>query len=133
MTRKEIFAEMETEFGRVPTFFKEIPDEVLELEWRLFRKGELERGPVPKKYMELIGLGIAAATRCPYCTYYHGEMAKLHGATREEINATILQAKGTVGWSAYVHGMQLDLDEFKKDVRQICDFVREKAQRKAAA
>jgi AhpD family alkylhydroperoxidase len=133
MTRKEIFAEMELEFGRVPVFFKELPDEVLELEWRLFRKGEIEEGPVPKKYLELIGLGVAAATRCPYSTYYHSEMAKLHGASPEEIQSAILLAKGTAGWSTYVHGMQMELDEFKKDVRKIRDFVLERERRKAAA
>jgi AhpD family alkylhydroperoxidase len=133
MTRKEIFAEMELKYGSVPVFFKKLPDEVLELEWRLFKKGETEEGPVPKKYRELIGLGIAAATKCSYCTYYHSEMAKLHGATQEEINSTILVAKGTSGWSAYVHGMQLDLEDFKEDVRKIRDFILEKKQRKAAA
>jgi len=133
MTRKEIFAEMEREFGRVPVFFKEMPEEVLELEWRLFRKGELEEGPVPKKYMQLIGLGIAAATKCPYCTHYHSEMARLHGASREEIQTTILQAKGVAGWSTYMHGTQQDLDEFKEDVRKIRDFIVERESRKAAA
>ena len=133
MTRNEVFAEMELELGRVPGFFRDVPDEVLELEWRLFRKGEIEEGPVPKKYLELIGLGIAAATRCPYCTYYHSEMARLHGATPEEIRSAVLLAKSTAGWSAYIHGMQMDLDDFKKDVRKICDFVLEKERRKAAA
>ena len=60
-------------------------------------------------------------------------LARTHGATPEEIQSAVLLAKGTTGWTSYLHGMQMDLGEFKKDVRKICDFILEKERRKAAA
>lgn len=126
MTRDEIFNEMKQKLGIVPTFFKSISEPVLELEWNLFKKTELEEGLIPGKYKELIGLGIAAATRCRYCTIFHTEAAKLKGATDAEIEEAVYLAKMTAGWSSYVNGKQIDIDLFKKEVKAIVDHVRAK-------
>jgi len=41
MSREEIYAEIREEFGRVPTFFEDIPDSLLESFWKIFyRKAE---------------------------------------------------------------------------------------------
>ncbi len=66
MNRDELFREIEEMFGLVPSFFKEIPDTSLELEWKLFRQVQFEEGAIPNKYRELIGLGISAVTKCSY-------------------------------------------------------------------
>jgi hypothetical protein len=44
MTRQEVYREIEDMFGLVPSFFKEVPDSSLELEWKPFKTGEKERG-----------------------------------------------------------------------------------------
>jgi AhpD family alkylhydroperoxidase len=124
MTRKEVYREIEETFGLVPTMFKTIPDSSLESEWQLFKQMELEEGPIPQKYRELIGLAIAAATRCRYCAFYHTEAAKLSGATDEELEDAVHFAKFNAGWSAYVNGMQLDFDQFRNEVQQACEHVR---------
>jgi len=49
------------------------------------RTVQFDEGAIPNKYRELIGLGIAATTRCRYCTLFHAEIAKLFGATDAEI------------------------------------------------
>ena len=108
----------------VPEFLKRIPDRTLGLEWELFKKTQLEPGPVPNKYRELIGLGIAAATKCPYCTFFHTEVAKLEGATDAEIEDAVHFAKASAGWSAYINGLRIDYDQFKKEVLQVVDHVR---------
>lgn len=56
MVRENIYGEIKETFGLVPSFFKEIPDDTLELEWRLFKRIQLEAGPIPNKYRELIGI-----------------------------------------------------------------------------
>jgi len=124
MTRKEVYNEIEETFGLVPTMFKTIPDSSLEAEWQLYKQAELEEGPIPNKYRELIGLAIAGATRCRYCAFYHTEMAKFFGATDEEIEDALHYAKFSAGWSAYVNGLQLDFDQFKDEVLQACEHVR---------
>ncbi len=63
---------------------------------------------IPNKYKELIGIGIHAETRCRYCTLFHTEAARLFGASDEEIQEAVHYSKMTVGWSAYLNGMQVD-------------------------
>ena len=81
---------------------------------------------VPNKYRELIGVGIAATTKCAYCIYFHTSMAKLNGATDAEIEDAVHFAKSSAGWSTYLNGMQLDQSQFKKEIDRACDFVRSK-------
>ena len=86
-------------------------------------------GPVPNKYRELIGIGVAAATKCRYCIFFHREMAKLEGATDAEIEDAVHFAKSTSGWSTYIQGLDYDYDTFKKEVRQAADYVRKQQRR----
>jgi len=124
MNRKQVYAEIEKTMGVVPEMFRSIPDDSLELEWELFKRVQLAEGPVPNKYKELIGIAVAAVTKCRYCAFFHTEIAKLHGATPAEIEDAVHYAKATAGWSAYVNGMQLDFEQFKREVRQACEHVR---------
>jgi len=124
MTREEVYREIEGTLGLVPRMFKAIPDSSLEMEWRLFKRVQLEEGPIPNKYRELIGLGMAAATRCRYCVLFHTEVAKLYGATDAEIEDALHFAKSSAGWSTYINGLQIDFDEFKAEVRRIVEHVR---------
>lgn len=124
MTRDQVNTEIKETLGIVPTMFNAIPDSDLESEWTLFKNRALTEGPVGLKERELIGLGISAVTKCKYCVYFHTEVAKLHGATDEEIQATLNFAKHTSGWSTFVNGLQLDYDQFTKEVDTIGDYVR---------
>jgi len=124
MNRQEVYQEIEEMFGLVPSMFKVVPDSSLELEWRLFKRVQFDEGPIPNKYRELIGVAIAAATKCRYCALYHSEVAKLNGATEDEIEDAVHYAKSSAGWSTYINGLQLDYDEFKDEVLQACEHVR---------
>jgi AhpD family alkylhydroperoxidase len=124
MTRQEVYNEMEQVFGLVPTMFKSIPDASLETEWRLFKQVQLDEGPIPSKYRELMGLAMAAVMKCRYCAFYHTELAKLHGATEEEIQDALQFAKASAGWSTYINGLQLDFDQFRSEILEACEHVR---------
>jgi len=113
-------------FGEVPGFLKKVPDSSLELEWKLFKRVQIEEGPIPNKYRELIGLAVAAARGCPYCTYFHTEVARLNGATDAEIEEAVHFAKSVVGWSTYIQGLQIPLEEFRDEVRRACKYLRSK-------
>ncbi len=132
MTRQEIYKDIEDNMGVVPGFLKALPDSTLELEWRLMKVSEMEPGAIPNKYRELIGLGVAAATKCRYCIYFHREMAKLAGASEAEIEDAAHFAKSVSGWSTYVQGLDYDYDQFKKEVDAAVKHVR-KMQEKVAA
>jgi len=124
MTREQVYQQIEGVFGLVPSMFKEVPDSSLEMEWQLFKRVQFDEGPIPNKYRELIGVALAAATKCRYCSVYHTEVAKLNGATDAEIEDAVHYAKSSAGWSTYINGLQLDYDQFKAEVLQACDHVR---------
>jgi len=126
MKREEVYREIEEMFGLVPSFFKLVPDSSLRLEWDLFKRVQMEEGPIPNKYRELIGVAVAAVTRCRYCAVYHTEVAKVNGATDAEIEDAVHFAKSQVGWSSYINGMQVDYEQFRDEVMRACDHVRKK-------
>ncbi len=130
MDRKQVYREIEETLGVVPEFLKKLPDSTLELEWGLMKQSEMAPGAIPNKYRELIGLAVAAATRCKYCTLFHTEMARLNGATDEEIEDAVHFAKETMGWSTYINGLQIDYDEFKKEVLKAVDHARKVSARR---
>lgn len=124
MNRQEVYTEIEHMMGLVPSMFKALPDSTLEMEWQLFKRTQVEESAIPCKYRELIGLAIAATTKCRYCTYFHTEMAKLNGATDAEIEDAIHFAKATAGWSAYINGLQIDFNEFRREIDMACEHIR---------
>jgi AhpD family alkylhydroperoxidase len=126
VSRSEVYHDMEETLGLVPGFFKDIPDSTLEEEWSIFKKLQLTETHIPGKYKELIGLGLSAVTKCRYCVLYHTEVAKLMGATDEEIEEAVHYAKTSAGWSTYIQGLQVDYEQFKDEVKRACDYVRSK-------
>jgi AhpD family alkylhydroperoxidase len=124
MDHKQAISEIEESFGFVPSFFKLLPDEYLGSEWDLQKRLTLEETLIPNKYKELMGLSVAAVTRCKYCTYYHTVDAKIFGATDEEIEEEMHCTKQVIGWSTYINGMQMDYDEFKKEMDRIAEHVK---------
>jgi len=63
-----------------------------------------EDGNIPRKYRELIALGVACTTQCPYCIEVHVKAAKRAGASREEITESTLIAAALRAGGAATHG-----------------------------
>ena len=61
-------------------------------------------GAIPRKYRELIALGVAFTTQCPYCIEVHVKAAKTAGASREEITESSLIAAALRAGGAATHG-----------------------------
>src|ERR1700723_3042554 len=61
-------------------------------------------GAIPRKFRELIALGVAFTTQCPYCIEGHVKGAKAVGATREEIAEASLIAAALRSGGAATHG-----------------------------
>lgn len=64
-------------------------------------------GAIPKKYKELIALGIALTTQCPYCLEIHKDHAVKAGATQEELAEVTFIAAALRAGAAVVHGTHL--------------------------
>ena len=71
--------------GQVPDFFASMPDETLEREWAEWKTFQLGDTALTAREKHLIGLGVAAATHCPYCTYFHRAAAGMMGATDAQL------------------------------------------------
>ncbi|RIK43083.1 MAG: hypothetical protein DCC55_06770 [Chloroflexi bacterium] len=123
-TRTDVERDIRETLGIVPGFFKRIPAEVLEHEWSLFKHFELSETHIPLKYKQLLALAVHAETKCRYCTLFHTELAKLFGASDEEIQEAVHFAKHTVSWSVYLNGIRYDLDQFERELKQVIDHAR---------
>ena len=65
---------------------------------------EREDGVIPRKYRELIALGVAFTTQCAYCIDAHTKHARAFGASKQEIAeaafvAAAVKAGGTLAHS----------------------------------
>jgi AhpD family alkylhydroperoxidase len=120
MSAEHVYEEIRGAFGLVPTFMKEVPEDRIGAEWELFKLVQGQENHIPMKYRELIGLGIAAVTKCKYCVYFHTQVAKTLGATDAEIEEAVSFAKSNAGWSAYINGTMADWETFKREIDQTC-------------
>jgi AhpD family alkylhydroperoxidase len=68
------------------------------------RATERQDGAIPRKYRELIAIGVALTTQCAYCLDVHTRHARAHGVTKEELAeaafvAAAVRAGGTLAHS----------------------------------
>jgi len=126
-SRAEIESEIKETLGIVPGFFDGIPDAALDAEWTLFKRFELSETRIPLKYKQLLALAVHAETKCRYCTLFHTELARLFGATEEEIQEAVHFAKYTVGWSVYLNGIRYDLGQFERELDKVIQHARRAA------
>ena len=139
-SRAEVENEIKETLGLVPSFFDRFPEETLDYEWTLFKRFELEEadtiGPlgvvIPVKYRQLMGVALHSETKCHYCTLFHTEVAKLFGATNQEIQEAVHYAKHSLGLSAYLNGIRQDFDDFSDELRQIGEFLGRQPKERAA-
>jgi AhpD family alkylhydroperoxidase len=127
MARTDVQREMKEMFGEVIGFVDLIPDQFIDSEWDIMKRVQFGQTLIPNKYKELIGLGVAAVTRCHYCILFHSEAAKLFGATDDEVEEAMHYTKVVSGWSTYINGMQVDPDEFRAQVNRVVDHVKASA------
>jgi AhpD family alkylhydroperoxidase len=116
--------EIKQAFGKVPSWVEEIPPAALEGFWTTMRDFQLGETAVPNKYKELIGLAVAGATRCRYCTLFHTEAARLFGASDAEIAEAAMMAAHTMSASTFVNAIQIDYDTFRRETLDAVAWVR---------
>ncbi len=110
----------------MPGFMKALPQNVLIHEWPMWKKYTLEESLIPEKYRELMGLAVAANIKCPYCLFFHHAMAKMAGATDEEIAETGFLASQTSRWSVYLHAQRYELATLMEEGKQMGDYLSKK-------
>ena len=109
-----------------------MPDSTLENEWREFKVFQLTDTVLTAREKQLIGYAVAAAIHCPYCTYFHESATAMMGTTKEQIEEANRMASDTAKYSTYLHGLQVDIGDFKKETDEIGEYLTEQAGRQAA-
>jgi AhpD family alkylhydroperoxidase len=69
-----------------------------------FDQAAMADGAIPAKTKELIALGVAMTTQCPYCIEVHGKRAKTAGCTEAEIAEAVMVAAALRAGGAVTHG-----------------------------
>lgn len=123
MGREDVEQEMRETLGEVLSAFDRIPDEFVGPEWDLMKRVQFGETLIPNKYKELIGLAIAAVSRCRYGVRLHTEAARLHGASDAEVAEALHYAKLESGWSVHLAGLQVDYDDFAREVERTVTFL----------
>ena len=74
-----------------------------------------------------MGVALHSETKCKYCVLFHTEAARLFGANEEEIQEAVHYAKMSLGWSAYLNGIQQDYDQFAEELQRVGEFLSRKS------
>lgn len=119
--------EIEATFGFVPEFYRAMPEPVFQHAWGIQRDFELCDTTLDMKTKELIGLALAAQIKCRYCTYFHTEAAKAHGASEEELREAAAMGGMTGLFSNALTAAQIDYDRFRREVDRIIEHMTEEA------
>jgi AhpD family alkylhydroperoxidase len=112
-----VYADIQKTFGSVPTFIKQLPKAALAGAWQEEKDLELsDKTALPPKTKALISLAVAAQIPCQYCIWADTQTAKQFGATDEEIAEAVGMSALTRHWSTLFNGLQVDFNQFKKDM-----------------
>jgi AhpD family alkylhydroperoxidase len=113
-------AEIEKAMGFAPAIVQRMPRALLPGWWEQTKALEMNpKTALNGKTKELISLGVAAQIPCDQCVYFHTEMARLNGASEQEVQEAIGMAALTRFGSTVMHGVQLDSATNRQDVDRV--------------
>jgi AhpD family alkylhydroperoxidase len=122
------YRDIEQTLGSVPSFFKAFPESGIAGAWGEFKSVQLNpKTKLDGKTKELIGLAVAAQIPCQYCIYFHTAVAKLNGATDDEVREAVAMSAIVRHWSTVLNGMQVDMAGFKRETDTVLRLAAEKA------
>ncbi|RME47201.1 MAG: carboxymuconolactone decarboxylase [Chloroflexi bacterium] len=85
---RAVYADIQREFGRVPTFFKSMAlnPSILRGTWEKIR-GTLLEGQVPRTVKEMIIVAVSSANNCLYCQEMHSALLGAMGINGDTLAA----------------------------------------------
>lgn len=112
---KQIYQEIEAAFGMVPNFFKAqaaLDPDWLELNWNREKTIMIAERALDRKTKELIALAVSLVNRCEYCSAAHEAMARMTGATPQQIIETKEVVELFSSFTAIADSLRVPLDAF---------------------
>ncbi len=114
---EQTYKEIESTFGSVPSFVKAFPKAGIAGAWAELRDLEMsDKTALSPKVKALISLAVAAQIPCQYCVWADTRSAREFGASDEEIAEAVGMAALTRHWSTVFNGLQIDFEQFKKEL-----------------
>jgi len=114
------YQDMERNLGIVPFFVKQLPKNSVAGVWNTIKGIQFNPATaLSGKLKNLIALAVAGQSSCKHCVYWTTEMAKLNGATEQEIAEAVEMAGTTRFWSTWLNGNRFDEKAFKKEADKI--------------
>jgi AhpD family alkylhydroperoxidase len=111
------YADIQKTLGGVPSFVTQFPKAGIAGAWAELKGIQFsDKTALSAKEKALISLAVAAQIPCSYCIYDDTLSAKRAGATEEEIQEAVAVSALTRHWSTVLNGLQIDLEQFKKEV-----------------
>ena len=125
MVSTETREEVEEHLGQVPSWIENLSEPASDHSWGLVRDFELGETELSAREKALIGVGVAAAIECPYCTYFHKAEARMEDVAEDELEEAVNLAGTTKYFSTVLHGAEVDLDEFTDETDELVEHVEE--------
>ncbi len=122
-----VYKDCERQFGLVPSVGKAVPKASIPGAYKILKSIIFNpNSHIPNKIKALIVLGVASQIPCKHCIYWETEMAKLYGASEQEIAEAVEMAATTRYWSTWLNGNQFDEKKFKKEVDKAFSHLEKK-------
>lgn len=125
-----VIRDIETTIGFVPQWLRTVPSALLPSFWQGLKSLQLSKETrLDNKTKELIGLAVAAQVPCEYCIMFHTEVARMNGASEQEIQEAVGMAAVTREASTLLNGMMVDKAQFKKDLDRMVRASKQQARK----
>jgi len=121
---KSAMQDIEKVFGFVPDFMKSYPSDALAGAWNNVKGIILSPAVINPKHKSLINLAVSSQIPCNYCVYIDSQMAKMNGATPQEIQEAVAMSAIIRHWSTVLNGIQQDEKAFQKEVDGIFNYLK---------
>jgi AhpD family alkylhydroperoxidase len=112
-------ADMVKTVGFVPTFLKDVPDNMVPGLWRETKAIEFGKTALDAKTKDLIGLAIAAQMPSRLTAWSYSKCGKASGATDAQLHEAVAMSAMARHWSTFFNGVQLDETRFRADLAKL--------------
>ncbi len=128
MSREGALKEIRAGLGFVPEFLSVLPEDALAAAWSEY-KGlyQSHSTEIPLKTRSLISLAVSAQTPCANCVKMDRKFSLAAKADTRELKEAVAIAGLTRHWSAILNGMQIDEQQFRAEMQQMFQHLRQKA------
>jgi AhpD family alkylhydroperoxidase len=112
-------ADMMKTVGFVPSFLKDVPDNMVPGLWRETKGIEFGKTALDAKTKDLIGLAIAAQMPSRLTAWSYTKCGKSSGATDAQLHEAVALSALARHWSTFFNGVQLDETRFRADLAKL--------------